>query len=497
MSQIAKLKEKLKSIYCLREVSELLSWDQETYMPEGAAEARADQMAVVSELAHQQFISPEMGRLIEEAQQEVEDPQSEEGHLVRKVAREYKREHQVPQSLVAKLASAVSRAQTAWVKARAEGKFSLMQDEIEQVLDYVRQTADYYGYQEHIYDALLEGYEPGCTTSQITQIFSALRPHLVDLVSRIKAKGPNDHSLLTQTFPIATQRLFTRQISTDMGYDWSRGRTDDVIHPFCASFSTRDVRITNIFIEDELSRGIFGAMHETGHALYEQGSPARWIHSPLEGGASMGWHESQSRLWENIIGRSLPLWEHYYPQLQKLFPEQLKADGLQEFYKAINLVEPSFIRTEADEVTYNLHIMLRFEMEKALIEGSIAVKDVPEIWNEAMHSYLGIVPHNDREGCAQDVHWPLGLFGYFPSYALGNLRSAQVWETMCAAMPGIKEELRQGHLTVLRDWLQEHVYCWGARLLPNELMLKVTGEELRPEPFVRYLENKYSAIYNL
>ncbi len=497
MKYLQKLKDELRPIYCLRAVSELLSWDQETYMPKGAASARAEQSAAISKISHGLLCSPEMGELIANAQAEIKDPTSEDAHLVRLAAIEYDRERKVPAELVAKLSEACSKAQTAWVDARAQGRFALMQNEIADVVNYTRECAEFYGYKDHIYDAMLEYYEPGTTVAQLDKVFSELRPHLVSLVSRIKEAKAESHDLWKQKYPIKNQRIFANLISSAMGYNWNNGRTDDVIHPFCCSFSTQDVRITNTYKEYEPTRSLFTALHETGHALYEQGSPECWQHTPLEGGTSMGWHESQSRLWENIVGRSLPFWEYFYPRYRELFSEQLETCELPLFYRAINEVHPSFIRTEADEVTYNLHIMLRYELEKSLLDGTLQVKDIPEAWNESMKSYLGIIPSHDGEGCAQDVHWPLGLIGYFPSYALGNIRSAQVWERLRRDIPQIDDELRRGNLLIVRDWMAKHVYCWGRRLLPNELQLEAVGQELRAEPFVAYLENKYKDIYKL
>lgn len=497
MKYLQKLKEELRPIYCLRAVSELLSWDQETYMPIGAASARAEQAAAVSKISHSLFCNPAMGELIGNAKAEIEDSQSEDAHLVRLAALEYERESKVPAELVAKLSEACSKAQTAWVEARAKGKFSLMQNELADVISYTRECAEFYGYKDHIYNAMLEYYEPGTAVAQLDKVFAELRPHLVTLAAKIKEAPTQPHGLWKQKYPIKQQRIFANLISSSMGYSWEHGRTDDVVHPFCCSFSTRDVRITNTYKEYEPTRSLFTALHETGHALYEQGSPERWQHTPLEGGTSMGWHESQSRLWENIVGRSLPFWEYFYPRYKELFSEQLETCDLMQFYRAINEVKPSFIRTEADEVTYNLHVMLRYELEKALLDGSLQVKDIPEAWNESMKSYLGIVPAHDGEGCAQDVHWPMGLIGYFPSYALGNIRSAQVWETLRRDLPAIDKELRRGNLLLIRDWMAEHVYCWGRRLLPNELQMQVVGAELDAIPFVRYLETKYTDIYKL
>ncbi|MBQ7569086.1 carboxypeptidase M32, partial [bacterium] len=494
---LQKLKEEIRPIFCLRAVAELLSWDQETYMPKGAAQARAEQSATISKLSHSLLCSPAMGELIEKAQAEIEDPNSEDGHLLRLIRTEYERERKVPSELVSKLSEACSKAQNAWVEARAQGKFALMQNEIADVISYTRECAEYYGYKDHIYDAMLDYYEPGTTVAQLDKVFTELRPHLVSLVSRIKNAPLPEHTLWKQKYPIKNQRIFANNISSAMGYNWDYGRTDDVIHPFCASFSTRDVRITNTYKEFEPTRSLFTALHETGHALYEQGSPESWRHTPLEGGTSMGWHESMSRLWENVIGRSLPFWEYFFPRYKDLFSEQLESCDLPLFYRAVNEVTPSFVRTEADEVTYNLHIMLRYELEKELLSGALQVKDIPEAWNESMKAYLGIVPSNDKEGCAQDVHWPLGLIGYFPSYALGNIRSAQVWETLKADIPDIDSELRRGNLLIIRDWLAKHIFCWGRRLLPNELQQQVVGKELCADAFISYLETKYSTIYKI
>lgn len=508
------LLKKIKEITCLNEILELLTWDLETGMPIGADEARADQMGVVSELSHQLSTSEEYLQLIKASEEELAEEKKSgsevkssspydlhnldvKADLLRKVRRDADNNSKVPASVASALTAACSKAQSVWMKARQNNDFASFREPLERVVELCRAKAEALGYKEHIYDALLDVYEPGLTTAQVSKVFGELRGSLVSLVSRIaKAKQPQLR-VINKIYPIELQRRFCHRIMSDMGYDWTRGKVDDVIHPFCCSFSTRDVRVTNNFSEQAVTKAMFTALHETGHALYEQGSPSEWTHTPLEGGASMAVHESESRLWENIIGRSKAFWEFYYPVFKSYFPAQTAGVDLEEFYKAVNYVTPSFIRTEADEVTYSLHIMLRFELEKALIEGSLAVKDLPEAWNSAMSDYLGIVPNTDTEGCLQDVHWSSGLFGYFPAYALGNLIGAQTWQALKKDVGDTDEVLRHGQLGTIRNWLHDHIYVYGQRLYPTELLKVATGEQLEAGPFVDYLEKKYGALYNL
>ena len=491
------LRQRLRKIYCVREAAAVLSWDQETGMPSGAADVRADQASTLSEIAHGLLVAPETGALLAAAETEMEDPASEDGHFLRRVRREFQRETSLPQTLVAELASATSRAQSVWAKAKRSKDFALFLPELTRVLHLTREAASCYGYEEHPYDALLEGYEPGLRTSTLRPLFEGLRGRLTDLVRRLAAAPQVDDRLLHQPFDVARQREFVHRLAREIGYDFDHGRIDESEHPFCISFSTRDVRITNAYDTNYLGRSIFGVLHETGHALYEQGSPDSWVHGPLEGGASMGVHESQSRLWENLVGRGRPFWSHYYPELVKVFPEQLAGHDLDAFHRAINRVQPSLIRVEADEVTYNLHIMLRFELELALLDGSLEPAGLPEAWNRGMKDYLGLEVPDDGAGCLQDVHWSLGLVGYFPTYTLGNLLAAQLWERLREDLPDLDADLARGHFRGLLGWLRRTMHVHGSRYTPEELIRQVTGRDLEAEPFMRYLEGKFGALYGL
>lgn len=491
------LKKRLRMIYCVREASSVLSWDQETGMPAGAGEARSAQMSALSELSHDMLVAEETGRMIEEAAGEVADEASEDGHLVRRARREFQRETKLPSDLVAEHAAATSRAQMCWTRAKRTKDFALFEPELTKILDLTRRIADCYGYDEHPYDALLETYEPGLRTARLKPLFEAMRPKLVDLVQRIGERPKIDDAILRKHFPVPQQKEFIHRLAREVGYDFDHGRIDVAEHPFCISFSSLDVRITNAYDERFIGRSVFGCLHETGHALYEQGSPAEYLHGPLEGGCSMGIHESQSRLWENVVGRSRPYWNHYFPQLAQVFPEQLKGHGAEEFHRAINRVEPTFIRVESDEVTYNLHIMLRFELELAMLEGKLQPKDVPAAWNAAMKDYLGLTPPDDGMGCLQDVHWSIGLFGYFPTYTLGNLLAAQMWESIQRDVPGVDEQIGQGRFDGILGWLRQKVHRWGARLMPEELIREATGRDLEAEPFLRYLEGRFGGLYGL
>jgi carboxypeptidase Taq len=350
---------------------------------------------------------------------------------------------------------------------------------------------------DHIYDPLLDDFEPGMKTREVQAIFDVVRPQQVALVKAIAAQPPVDDSFLHLAYDEKKQWDFGVEVITAFGYDWSRGRQDKSPHPFTQSFNIDDVRITTRFSSNFLNPALFGTMHEAGHALYELGVDHALGRTPLAGGASLAVHESQSRMWENLVGRSLPFWEHFYPRLQQVFPEQLGGVGLMQFYRGVNKVQPSLIRVEADEATYNLHIMLRLEIEIGLIEGTLLVKDLPEIWNSRMQEYLGVTPPNDAVGVMQDVHWSSGLVGYFSTYALGNLVSAQLWEKIQADIPDLSEQIRRGEFATLLGWLREKVHCYGSRYEPQDLVQRVTGSKIDPAPYLRYLTKKYSEIYGL
>lgn len=498
-TKLEQLKTRLGEVFDLNSAAALLGWDQQTYMPGGGAEGRSYALSTLETLAHQKFTDPEMGRLLDALAVEVErlDPDSNDARLVRVTQRRYHKEVRVPDRLVSEMSQAGALGFQAWAEARTANDFARFQPHLEKLVDLRREYGELFAPYDHIYDPLLDDFEPGMRTADVRAIFNTLRPQQVALVKAIAEKPAVDASFLRQPFDEQKQWDFGVQVITRFGYDWQRGRQDKSAHPFTQGFNIDDVRITTRVYPDFINTALFGTMHEAGHALYEQGVDHALARTPLASGASLAVHESQSRMWENLVGRSLPFWEHFYPRLQQTFPDQFGKLDLPTFYKGINKVQPSLIRVEADEATYNLHIMLRLEIEIGLMEGTIAVKDLPRIWNERMHDYLGVVPPNDAQGVLQDVHWSSGMIGYFSTYALGNLISVQLWERINADIPTLNDQIRQGEFGALLGWLREKVHCYGAKFEPQELVQRVTGSKIDPAPYVHYLQNKFGEIYGL
>jgi carboxypeptidase Taq len=500
MEAVEKLNAHLADVVNLARAAAVLGWDQQTYMPPGGAEARGEQLATLSKLAHEIFASDKTGQLLEEAERALDgaDPDSTEAALVRVVRHDYDLETKLPTSLVEALARETTRAHEIWVKAREQNDFASFAPMLERIYDLMREKAEALGYEDRMYDALLDQYEPGAKTAHVAEVFDGLRQELVPFVHQIFERlNAVDHSFLHKEYDVKKQEEFGLEVIRQLGYDFSRGRQDRAVHPFTTNFSINDVRITTRYLPNYLPSALFSSVHEAGHALYELGCDQSLENTMLAGGTSLGVHESQSRLWENIVGRGRPFWQHFYPLLQQTFPEQLGKVDLDAFYRAINFVSRSLIRVEADEVTYNLHIMLRFEMENDLLEGKLAVKDAPEAWNAKMQEYLGITPPNDAQGILQDVHWSSGLVGYFPTYALGTLLSVQFWDKALEDVPSIPDDIAQGNFSTLHDWLRNHIYVHGRKYFPADLVQRVTGEPLQYHSFMRYLRDKYSEIYEL
>jgi carboxypeptidase Taq len=497
--KLQQLKTMFGEVSDLAHVSDLLGWDQQTYMPPGGAEGRGQQLATINTIAHQKFTSAEMGSLLDDLKTWAEglDHDSEEYRLIKVTARDYDKRTRIPSSFVAEFAQVTAVAQQAWMEARAKSDFSIFRPHLEKIVDLNHRYVSFFPPAEHPYDTLLDNFEPGMKTSEVKAIFEGLRPQQVQLIQAIGDRPQVADSFLRLDFDEKNQWDFGVEVATAFGYDWNRGRQDKSTHPFTQSLGIDDVRITTRFEEGLGASAFFSTAHETGHALYEQGVSHTWSRTPLEGGASLAIHESQSRMWENLVGRSLPFWEHFYPRFQGRFPAQLGNVSLEDFYKGINKVERSLIRVEADEATYNLHIMLRLELEIAMIEGKIAIKDLPEAWNARMKEYLGIVPPNDALGVLQDIHWSGGMFGYFSTYALGNLISVQLWETFRAATPGLDDQMRRGDFSSLLAWLRTEIHQHGRKYEPQELVRRVTGSPIDPAPYVRYLKSKYTEIYGL
>jgi len=499
-TKLQELKTRLIEINDLESAAALLSWDQSTYMPPGGAAARARQMATLGQLAHEKFTDPAIGKLLEDLRpyEESLPYDSNEASLIRVTRRNYERAVKVPPSFVARLSNHTSQTYEIWAKARPANDFAAVQPNLEKTLDLSRQLADFFPGYEHIADPLIDLRDYGMKASILRTLFAELREQLVPLVQAITAQPPADDACLHQTFPEAQQWAFGLEVIKRFGYDFRRGRQDKTLHPFTTRFSIGDVRITTRVKENDLGEALFGTLHEAGHAMYEQGIRPDFEGTPLGEGTSAGVHESQSRLWENLVGHSRGFWEFFYPKLQAVFPDQLGSVSLETFYRAINKVEPSLIRTDADEVTYNLHVMLRFDFELALLEGRLAVRDLPEAWRERYRADLGILPPDDRDGVLQDVHWYAGILGgAFQGYTLGNILSAQFFKAARQAHPEIPAEIEEGEFSMLHGWLKENIYQHGSKYTATELVERITGGPMSTEPYIRYLRTKYGELYNL
>lgn len=492
------LKGRLQEVHALNKAAEILEWDQQVFMPRGGGPARMEQFGTLRRIAHEKFIAPEVGRLIEALGRGAAAAyDSDEAALLRWASREYEQKRRLPAALVEEFARHTSLAQDVWVEARAKDDFVLFQPALEEMVELRRRQAEALGSCDDAYDAWLCEFEPGMTTADLDSLFADLKTGLIPLVKAVSAKsGAVDDSPLRQRFDVARQRAFGEEVARAIGFDFDRGRQDLAAHPFSTSFSPDDVRITTRFNESHATSALFGTMHEAGHGMYEQNVGESLKNTPLCAGATMGVHESQSRLWENVVGRSRGFWKRFYPRFCELFP-QVDAMGPEAFYRAVNKAGPSFIRVEADELTYSLHILLRFELERDLLAGRLKAADVPEAWNAKMSSYLGITPPDHRRGSLQDVHWAAGLFGYFPTYALGNLISLQLYEAALQARPEIPAQTESGEFSALRGWLKEHIHRHGKKYTAPELVLRATGRPIEAAPFLRYLRAKYGELYAL
>lgn len=495
--KLDQIKQIFGEVSDLNRAASVLSWDQQVNMPQHGGEARGQQLATLGKLAQEKFTSDEMGRLLEDLKSEYADAETDEGAMIRVAVRDYDKAKRVPPSFVAESAVVSSKAFEAWVEAKGKSDFSIFQPHLEKVVDLVKRYISFFPPADHPYDVLLDDYEPGMKTAEVREIFGSLRPKQVELIKAIADSKQVKDDFLHKKYPEKKVWDFSETIIKKFGYDFSRGRQDKAPHPFETAFSVNDVRITNRFEPHNPLATLFSAMHESGHAMYEQGVNPAYERTPLSTGTSLAVHESQSRMWENIVGRSFPFWEHFYPELKKTFPTQLDGVGVKAFYKAINKVEPSLIRVNADEATYNLHIMLRLEIEIGMVDGSIAIKDLPAIWNEKMHEYLGITPPDDARGVLQDIHWSYGSIGYFSTYALGNIISAQLWETVKKDAPNLEDEFRKGRFEQLLVWLREKIHVYGRKYDPQDLVQKVTGSKIDSAAYVRYLTKKYGEIYGL
>jgi len=498
--KLQELKRRLLEIDNLEKAAAVLSWDQSTYMPPGGAEARGRQLATLARLAQEKFVDPAIGKLLDELQPYAESLpyDSTTASLVRVTRRKYEREVRVPPAFVGELFEHSAQAYQVWTEARPANDFARVQPLLEKTLEYSRRLADFFPGYEHIIDPLVDYADYSMKASTLKTLFADLRVELVPIVQAITSQPPADDSCLRKQFPHAAQLAISKEIVAQMGYDFQRGRLDLTHHPFETNFSVGDVRITTRVKENQLSECLYGVLHEGGHGMYEQGVRPELEGSPMGGGASAGLHESQSRLWENIVGRSRDFCEYAYPRLQAAFPEQLGEVPMETFYRAINRVERSLIRVDADEVTYNLHVMLRFDFEMALLEGSLAVRDLPEAWRERFKVDIGINPPDDRDGVLQDVHWYGGIIGgAFQGYTLGNVLGAAFFDQALKAHPEIPAEMRQGNFGTLRGWLVDNLYQHGSMFTAPELIERLTGGPIRIEPYLHYLRTKYGELYAL
>ncbi|MFK9090457.1 carboxypeptidase M32 [Bacillus salipaludis] len=478
----------------------LADWDQKVMAPKKGRNVFAKASGTLRTEVFKLSVSKEMGDLLEA----LTSPDNEVNldHVTKAKVREYKEYYQksksIPADLFQEYSILTALANDAWEEARENNDFARYLPSLEKIVAFKRKFAEIYGYEEHPYDALLDEFEPGLTVKRLDPLFAKLRESSVSLLERIKQNGkPTQAELFGQSFEIEKQKKFNRFILPIIGFDMDAGRLDETVHPFAQTVNIGDVRLTTRYLEKNVRSALFGTIHEAGHGIYEQHVNPVYEDSVLQSGASFGIHESQSRFLENMVGRSKEFWTFFFPKLQEYFPAQLETISLEEFYRAVNTVEPSFIRVEADELTYNLHIMLRYEIEKALIGGEIEAKDLPAIWNQKMQDYLGITPITDTEGVLQDVHWSFGGIGYFPSYSLGNLYAAQILNTMQKDLPDFYTHIENGRFDLIQAWLKENIHQYGKLYTPNELIVKVTGEELNADYLVEYLEKKYSEVYGL
>lgn len=501
--KIQDLIEKSKINVYLNGVLGLLEWDQEVMMPNKATIARSKQIALLSEIAHKDLISSENGSLLSYLEQDIQANENEftdaDKALVREFRRHYDRATKLPVEFVKEESEHNSRALESWRKAREKSDFSIFSDDLKKTIDLARRKAEYFGYEESPYDALLDLFEPGLTASQVSSIFNPLKDFTIDLLGKIQGSDVElDDSILHRNFPTNFQMAFSKELAEGLNYDFDAGRLDKSTHPFTTEFSTiNDVRITTRFNEFEINTSIMGTIHETGHALYEQGVSPELDSTHLGTGVSLGIHESQSRMWENFVGRTPEFWAYWYPRFVTHFEDVVNLSEEEFFVKALNRVKPSFIRVEADEVTYNLHIIIRFEIEKALLEGSIEASDVPNVWNSKYDEYLGITPTNDSEGCLQDIHWSMGGLGYFPTYTIGNLYAAQFMQVIKKDIPDLNLQISSGNTKILLDWLRKKIHVYGAIYTPAKLCEMVSGEPLNPEYLQTYLKTKFAALYQL
>ncbi len=489
-----------KEIYLLNSCMSLLDWDQKTYLPKEGVRHRGNQLAFLAGIRHQKATSPEIGDLLKQLEESplINDPDSFESANIREIKHSYEKLIKIPQSLVEELTRVTTVAHEVWAEARKKSDFSIFLPYLEKIIQLKRQQAEAVGYERHPYDALLDDFEPGATIEKVAKVFADFRQELVELVKAVASSGKHpDTSILQRNYPVERQKQFGKEVASAIGYDFEKGRLDVTVHPFCTGIGPGDVRITTRYNPNDFAQAFFGILHEAGHGLYEQGLDPERYGTPCGDAVSLGIHESQSRMWENLVGRSKPFWKHFFPKAKKVYPEALKDVKFDDFYLAINQVKPSFIRVEADEVTYNLHILVRFEIEKAFFGGDLQPKDIPAVWNNKFKSYFDLTPPDDARGCLQDVHWSSGYIGYFPTYSLGNLYSAQFFAQAKKELGDLEEQFAKGEFKNLREWLRKKIHLQGQRYRAEKLVEVVTGKPLSHRPLMDYLKTKYSQLYQI
>jgi carboxypeptidase Taq len=489
------LKQRLAEISDLRRVAGLLFWDQQTMMPPGGSAARAEQLATLNRMAHELFVSDETGRLLDELRgyEDSLDPESDEASLIRVARRDYEKARRVPAELRAELSRAGSQGLRAWGEAKASSDFSAFLPALERNVELKHRYIECFDGAEEPYDILLDDYERGMKTARVRTIFDRLKAELVPLIADIGRRDDGSlDGVARGPFPLEAQRAFSHEVVEAFGFRPGTWRLDPTAHPFASGGGVDDIRLTTFYHDDNLE-SLFASMHEYGHGLYEHGVDPALERTPLGTGVSLGLHESQSRMWENLVGRSRHFWRHFYPRLQQAFPEALGSVELESFYRAINRVQPSLVRIHADEVTYNLHVILRFELEQEIVNGRVELRELPEEWAARMHEYLGVEVPNDAEGVLQDMHWGGGSIGYFSTYSLGNVMSVQIWERVLEEIPDLYEHFERGEFAALREWLRERLHRHGRKFTPEETLAKVVGGPIDPDPYLRYLKTKHGA----
>ncbi|HLJ11701.1 MAG TPA: carboxypeptidase M32 [Planctomycetaceae bacterium] len=497
----AELAGRLKQTTLLESCVSVLGWDEQTYMPPGGAAHRANQLSLLAGLCHERATAPEIGQLLSEIEGTplVAEPDSPIAANVREARRDYDRATKLPRRLVEELSHTATLSQQAWIGARKQSDFNQFRPWLEKIVALKREEAQAIGYGKGVpYDALLDAFEPGMTAADVTRLFTPLRDELVKLNAAIAASGrrPN-RDIIERRYPVDAQRQFSLAVAEKIGFNFDEGRLDVAAHPFCSGFGPGDVRLTTRYDEHHFPGAFFGTLHEAGHGMYEQGLERAAFGLPVGAACSLGIHESQSRMWENFVGRSRSFWDHFYPQAQQTFPEALSATASGDFYWAVNDVQPSFIRVEADEATYNLHILLRFDLERPLIAGDLQPADVPAAWNETFTKYFGMTPPDDARGCLQDIHWSSGGIGYFPTYALGNMYAAQFFVAASRDLGDLPAAFARGEFAPLKTWLTEKIHRRGKQYRAQKLVQIVTGQSLSPDSLVRHLHQKFDELYGL